>query len=174
MSKAFTRESDDSPEDPIRVRLPGSLASGGKNYLTPDGAERLRRALDQITEVERPRLTALPASDETRRQLQLLEQRAAVLHQSLQSAVVVPPPEVKDGQVKFGALVTVRDRAGIETQYRIVGSEEADVDQGWISSQSPLARALLKARVGERVRFRVPAGEEELSILSVSYRPSAE
>jgi transcription elongation GreA/GreB family factor len=63
----------------------------------------------------------------------------------------------------------VRDSAGEESTYRIVGVAETDFDRGWVSWQSPVARALLNARRGERVRFRFPSGEEELEITAVSY-----
>ncbi len=66
--------------------------------------------------------------------------------------------------------MTVRDSTGEESTYRIVGVDETDFDRGWVSWQSPIARALLNARRGERVPFSFPSGEEELEIVAVSYR----
>jgi transcription elongation factor GreB len=70
--------------------------------------------------------------------------------------------------VSFGATVTVRRKDG-EISYRIVGVDEADPDRGWVSWPSPIARALLQARLGERVSFKFPSGEETLEILEISY-----
>jgi transcription elongation factor GreB len=169
MSKAFTRESDDLPEQPVLSRQPSPLPPGVKNYLTPDGARRLQDELANLLQVERPRLAASPDALETKRQLQVLDQRIAYLHQSLQSAVIVPPPAVLEDHVRFGATVTVRDNTGSEARYRIVGIDETDLDRGWVSWRSPIARALLNARLGQRVRLRLPAGEEELEIIGVAY-----
>lgn len=68
-------------------------------------------------------------------------------------AIIVPPPAAPTDQVLFGATVTIRDADG-ETTYRIVGADETDIERGWISWQSPLAQALLHARVGDDVMFR--------------------
>ena len=169
MSKAFTRESDDLPEVPVVARHRSPLPPGAKNYLTPDGARRLREELDRLVQVERPRLAASPDNPEAKRQLQELDQRIYYLQQSLQSAVVVAPQIAPEAGVRFGASVTVRDRSGAESRYRIVGVDETDIDRGWVSWLSPIAKALVNARLGERVRFELPSGPEELEILSISY-----
>lgn len=169
MSKAFTRESDDFPDLPVVPRPMSSLPPGAKNYLTPDGAQRLREELDHLVQSERPRLTSSPDAADARRLLQLLDRRIACLHQSLQSAEVVPPPAAPEDRVRFGATVTVRGGNGSEERYRIVGIDETDLDRGWVSWLSPIAKALLNARLGERVRFRFPAGEQELEIVGIVY-----
>jgi len=169
MSKAFTRESDDDGQDLPRVSRPTSaLPPGAKNYLTAAGEKGLRAELERLVQVERP-AAALGEEADGRRQLQLLDQRIVHLQESLQSAIVVEPPPQPWEQVRFGASVTVRDRTGSESRYRIVGIDEADVDRDWVSWCSPIARALLNARLGERVRFRVPAGEQELEIVAIAY-----
>lgn len=167
MSKAFVRESDhpDLPEPPPLV---SPLPPGAKNYLTPDGAERLRAEVARLADTERPRLAAAAArDDEAKAQLQALDQRLRYLRGSLRSGVVAPPPDDRD-VVKFGAVVTVRD-AGGEARYRIVGVDETDVDRGWVSWLSPLARALMNARKGERVAFNAPSGRKELEVVAVEY-----
>lgn len=169
MSKAFTRESDDLPESPLVARLPSHLPPGAKNYLTPGGAERMREELDRLTHVERPKTASEANLGKPDRNVQALEQRIRQLEQSLQTAEIVVPPSMPWDQVRFGATVTVRDRAGNESQYRIVGVDETDLDRGWVSWLSPVARALLKARLGERVRFHFPAGEEQLEIANITY-----
>src|SRR3954464_887215 len=168
MSKAFTRESDELPEAPVIVRLPSaSLPPSAKNYLTPDGCDRLRKELEHSMEVERPRVAALPEAHDSKRQLIALDQRIRDLQHSLQTAVVVHPPVEAMDQVRFGATVTVRESNGEASSYRIVGVDETDLDQNWVSYLSPIARALINARVGQRVRLKLPAGEKELEIISI-------
>ena len=172
MSKAFTRESDDTPELPVRPPRASLLPTGAKNYLTPDGAARFRAELDKLLQTERP--NAAPDSEpsteaDARRQLQALDARIAELQQALHAAVVVPAPAPPHEQVRFGATVTVRERSGEETRYRIVGVDETDIDRGWVSWLSPIAKALLNARLGQRVRFKFPSGEAELEIVEIRY-----
>jgi transcription elongation factor GreB len=156
MSKAFTRESDDGPDLPAPLRPISPLPPGVKNYITAAGAEQLRAELARLIQAERPR----PAS---------LDQRIVQLEAALRSEVVVPVPEKPWDQVRFGATVTVRDSAGEESRYRIVGVDETDVDRDWVSWRSPIATALLNARIGQRVRFRVPAGEQDLEVVGIAY-----
>jgi transcription elongation factor GreB len=168
MSKAFTRESDDEPERPLLA--PPPLPAGQKNYLTPGGARRFEAELRRLVEIERPRLTAAPDDRaEHRRQLQALDQRIQHLRSNLQSAVIVPAPPKPWDQVRFGATVTVKDSTHEESRYRIVGVGEMDVERGWVSWLSPIARTLLNAKLGQRVRFTFPSGEEQLEILSITY-----
>jgi len=165
MSKAFTRE-DDSEELPLPPRRSSPLPPGAKNYLTSDGARRLRGELDRC--IER-RVKVVGDSADARLQLQKIDQHIATLQAVLDSSVVTSPPEKPWDEVRFGASVKVRDTAGGESTYRIVGVDETDIDRDWVSWVSPIARALLNARVGQRVRFRVPAGERELEVLSIAY-----
>ncbi|HEY0548451.1 MAG TPA: GreA/GreB family elongation factor [Verrucomicrobiae bacterium] len=169
MSKAFTRESDDAPDLPL-PRPAAVLPPGAKNLMTPGGAARLRAELERLAREERPALAkSASAEDGAKNQLRALDQRMEVLHQKLQTAVVTGPPVPGDDVVRFGATVVVRERSGEQTTYRIVGMDETDLDQNWVSWLSPIAKALLNGRAGQRVRFKVPAGEEELEILSVAY-----
>lgn len=170
MSKAFTRESDDLPEQPIQPRPLSSLPPGARNYLTPGGADKLRAELARLIEVERPEAAKAAAADPaTSRVVALLDQRIQHLQHSLHTAVIVPPPDATEDRVRFGASVTVRQQDGVETCYRIVGVDETDLDRDWVSWLSPIARALINARVGQRVRFKFPSGEHELEILRITY-----
>jgi transcription elongation factor GreB len=169
MSKAFTRESDDEQERPLPLRQIPVLPPGAKNYVTPNGAKRLRDELDRLIEVDRPRLAAARDQEEIRRQLEEVDLRIRHVHQSLQSAVVIAPPAAPWDQVRFGATVTVRDSGGVESRYRIVGLDETDLDRDWVNWLSPIAKALLNARLGQKVRFRFPSGEAELEILGIEY-----
>jgi transcription elongation factor GreB len=169
MSKAFTRESDDSPEQPAFVRPVSVLPPGAKNYLTPDGALRLRHELERLVQVQRPLLASSSNDAEARQRLHALDQRIIQLQHTLQTAVITGPPAVVDEIVRFGAVVTVRDRSGADSTYRIVGVDETDLDRNWVSWLSPIAKALMNARVGQRVKFKLPGGEDELEIVTVSY-----
>lgn len=169
MSKAFTRESDDLPDPSPLLRPASPLPPGAKNYVTPTGERRMREELDRLVQVERTQAAALSGPSVARAQLQSLEQRIQYLQQSLRSAVVVTPPDVPEDRVRFGATVTVRERGGAESRYRIVGVDETDIDRGWVSWLSPIAKALLNHASGECVRFRFPSGEEELEIVSINY-----
>ena len=71
--------------------------------------------------------------------------------------------------VRFGASVTVREADGSESRYRIVGADEVNLDRDWVSWMTPIARALLNARLGEKVRFRFPSGEKELEVVAINY-----
>jgi len=169
VSKAFTRESDDVPELPALPRQPSPLPPGAKNYLTREGAARFREELNRLIQVDRVQLAASQDDVEAKQQLQIADQRIDRLQQSLRSAVVVSPPVAPEDRVRFGASVTVREDSGAESRYRIVGVDETDLNRGWISWVSPLAKALLNARLGQRVRFKLPSGEEELEIVGVAY-----
>ncbi len=169
MSKAFTRESDDTPERPARPRRVSSLPPGTKNYLTASGAASFRDELERIEATERPALAALPESDPRREYLMVLDDRLAQLHDTLATAEVVEPPPPPHDQVRFGATVAVRHARGETVRYRIVGVDETDIDRDWISWLSPLARALLNARLGATLRVRLPAGEEQLTISEIAY-----
>src|SRR4051812_49799095 len=120
MSRAFVRESDvpQLPELPPQV---SPLPAGAKNFLTPGGAERLRAELTRLLDIERPRLAAKPADDmDSKRELQVLDQRIRYLQQSLRSAEIIEPPAGTADTVRFGATVTVFDGRE-ESRYRIVG-----------------------------------------------------
>jgi transcription elongation factor GreB len=170
MSKAFTREETEGPDIPDLPPLTSVLPSGAKNYITSSGAQSLRDELARLVNTIRPSLVVAADDPDAKRQLAALDQRIYRLEQGLQSAEVVPTPEGAEvNTVSFGATVTVRETSGEESSYRIVGVDETDFDRGWVSWLSPIARALMNAKVGERVRFKIPAGETELKIVAISY-----
>ncbi len=98
----------------------------------------------------------------------MIDQRIYQLQQSLQSAQVISPPKGPAPSVTFGATVTVRGPDGPEV-FKIVGVDEIDHELGHISWLSPVARALMSAKVGQQVRFKYPCGEEELEVISIAY-----
>ena len=169
MSKAFTRESDEESEWPALPRQVSPLPPGAKNYLTPGGAQRLREELERLLHEERPKIAAEREQPDARRQLQAIDQKIRYLEQSALSAVIVAAPAKPWDQVRFGATVTVRNKGGAESKYRIVGVDETDLARDWVSWLSPIAKALLNARLGERVVLKLFSGDEELEVMEIEY-----
>jgi transcription elongation factor GreB len=169
VSKAFTREDDNAPERPDLPPLASTLAPGAKNYITPAGAQKLRDELQRLVEVARPELAEASDDPDAKRQLARLDQRIVQLEESLQSAEIVPAPTGPADVVRFGATVTVRESDRTELSYRIVGADETDADRNWVSWMSPIARALLNGKPGQRIRFKFPSGEETLEIIEIRY-----
>lgn len=169
MSKAFTRDENEGPDIPDIVPAASVLAPGTKNYITPAGAERLRNELQKLVEITRPDLAEARDDPDAKRQLARVDQRIRQLEESLQSAEIVEPADEGKDVVRFGASVTVRESSGEETTYRIVGVDETDADNNCVSWMSPIARALLNHRRGERIRFKFPSGEQVLEIIKIGY-----
>ena len=168
LSKAFLRESDNEPDPPDLLRQAAILPPGAKNNITAGGAQRLRGELEQLVAVDRPRVAALADEVERRREQQALNRRISRLQEILRTADVVAPGGPAD-RVGFGATVTVRHADGSESDYRLVGTEETDHERGWVSWQSPIAKALLNAHLGSRVAFNSPSGRIELEIVGLRY-----
>lgn len=181
MSKAFVKESDSDFEDePLATPLP----QGQRNYVTPSGYARLKAELRQLVEVERPEVVktvSWAASNGDRsengdyiygkRRLREIDRRVRFLIKRLEAAEVIEVAGRDSDQVFFGATVTIQDRTGGRRTVTIVGIDEVDPARGRISWISPVAKALIKAREGDKVTLRSPAGTEELEILEVRYVP---
>lgn len=167
MSKAFVRE-DDSAEDPLPRATAPVLLPGEKNYLTPAGAHRLREAVAELKH-ERLSLAAPPVSAGARGELHEIDRRLRAMEESLRTAEIVSAPGKPWNVVRFGAIVRVRDPAGAESRYRIVGVDEADAARDCVSWRSPIARALLQAELGQKVVFEFPKGRTELEIVEITY-----
>jgi transcription elongation factor GreA len=97
-----------------------------------------------------------------------LETKIAKLRERISTAEVVQESEVPDGAVGFGSTVVVRDEAGAERSWRIVSSHDASPSEGRLSADSPVARALLGCRAGERAAVVLPKGESVLTVVNVS------
>ncbi|MBY0407517.1 MAG: GreA/GreB family elongation factor, partial [Rickettsiales bacterium] len=108
-----------------------------------------------------------------KKRLREIDRRSRYLSKRIESAEVVDPAQQQSlTQVFFGATVTYARAGGIEHTVTLVGIDEANVEQGKISWQSPLARALMKAREGDTVELRAPGGSEQLDIITVRYGAS--
>jgi len=179
MSKAFLKESD-APEDGT-VAEPAGLPAGAKNYISPAGYARLDAERRQLVQVERPevvKVVSWAASNGDRsengdyiygkRRLREIDRRVRYLIKRLENAEIVESEGRDTGQVFFGATVALRAATG-ERTVTIVGVDEVAPAHGRVSWISPIARALLKARVGDVVRLATPAGAETLEIMDVSY-----
>ncbi len=181
MSRAFVSESDSDFEEDDVPEIKNPLPPGKKNLMTPAGAVRLQEKLRLLTEEKRPkaaakvsRLTSDGGMDRDelareRTRLRQIDRRIEYLSALMQSLEVVDPAGQDHSRVFFGAEVTVRDEEGAKESYRIVGVEESDPAEGLLSWISPLAKALIGARVGDTVELNLPAGRRLLTILSIDY-----
>jgi transcription elongation factor GreB len=151
-------------------------------YITPEGARKLRAELDQLWTIERPRVTqevadAAAQGDRSenaeyiygKRRLREIDRRVRFLSKRLEEVMVVSEPPSDPARVFFGAHVTVEDEDGERHTYRIVGADESDAGKGWISIDSPVARACLGKREDDTITVRAPRGEIEYTILEVKY-----
>ncbi len=180
MNKAFTKETEQEDDDlPAELMVP----TGSKNYMTPGGHRRMCDELYQLVHKDRPELTQLinwAASNGDRsengdyiygkRRLREIDRRIRFLTKRLEHAEVVDPEtrEATD-QIFFSATVTYLREDGREETIAIVGIDETDLSRNHVSWTSPVARALLKAREGDVVQLRTPAGVEDLEVIEVQY-----
>ena len=189
MSKAFTRESggESGEEDHGVDDAAHAPISRVKNYITPNGLQRLKDERRFLLTRERPAVTqvvAWAASNGDRsenadyqygkRRLREIDRRIRFLTKRIDAAEVVDPEAPRDARasrrVFFGATVRYANAAGTERAVSIVGADEVDLDRNYISWLSPLARALMKSGPGDRVVLHAPGGTEQLEILEVRYQ----
>ena len=181
MNKAFTKESE-SDDDDDGPSLP-ALPAGGKNYVTPQGYARLRGELMTLLDDERPKVVevvswAAKNGDRSengdylygKKRLREIDRRIRFLTKRLDVAEVADPSlHHGNDQIFYGATVTYANAGGEEKTVTITGVDEADNLKGDVSWVSPIARALIKARVGDEVQFATPGGPETLEVLEVRY-----
>src|SRR5690242_15414979 len=157
MSKAFVREGDSEDAPP-----PEPAPAPARNYITPAGYARLKAELKRLLEVERPEVVktvawAASLGDRSenadylygKKRLREIDRRVRFLIKRLEAAEVVQSSGRDTNQIFFGARVRVKGASG-ERTVRIVGIDEVDPAKGEVSWISPIARALLKAREGDR------------------------
>ncbi|MGZ9097518.1 MAG: transcription elongation factor GreB [Micavibrio sp.] len=179
MSKAFTKETD-TEED---LDEPDPLPEGAKNYMTPGGFAALDKELRWLLREERPRIVEIVSwaagnGDRSengdyiynKKRLREIDRRARYLTKRIESAEVVDPKRQQGlDQVFFGATVTYAHEDGTEHTVTLVGVDEADLSYGKINWLSPVARALMKSRVGDTPELRVASGVETIEVLAIRY-----
>jgi transcription elongation factor GreB len=180
MSKAFTKETDSADDDDIG--LP-ALPVGTRNYMTPAGYARLRAELFDLIDNERPKVVEVvhwAASNGDRsengdylygkKRLREIDRRIRFLTKRLEMAEVTDPSlHHGNDQVFFGATVTYVEASGTERTITIMGIDEADSLQGQVSWVSPIARTLLKSRIGDELKLVTPTGVLDIEVLDVQY-----
>jgi transcription elongation factor GreB len=164
MSRAFVKEPDEGA--PVEG-LPERQISDHPNYVTPTGLKQLE---DKVGELETRRLGLLDDEDDlAREQLVYVDRDLRYYTARLESAVPVAMNRQPRRKVAFGAAVSVSQNGGETRTFTIVGEDEADLKVGKISYVSPLAEALIDARVGKTVLWRRPAGNIELTVEAIAY-----
>jgi transcription elongation factor GreB len=166
-----------------RYRTP---APRGSKYITRAGAERLRRELDALWREERPRVTqavqaAAAQGDRSenadytygKRRLREIDGRVRFLRKRLEGMVVVEQTPADPRRVFFGAWVVLEAQDGTRSRHRIVGPDEFDMAEGYISMDSPLGRALLARTLEDEVLVETPAGSRTLAIVAIEYEAPA-
>lgn len=154
----------------------------GSQFITPEGAARLKQELDELWKVERPRVTqavseAAAQGDRSenaeytygKRRLREIDRRVRFLRQRLDGMTVVDKPPSDTNRVFFGAWVTLEDIDGKQESYRIVGPDEFDREPRYISMDAPLGRALMRKALDDEVTVQLPGGQRVYSIVSVRY-----
>jgi transcription elongation factor GreB len=154
----------------------------GSKYITPEGARRLRAELDDLWRVQRPQVTravaeAAAQGDRSenaeyiygKKQLREIDRRVRFLRKRLEGIVVVDRPPDDATRIFFGAWVQLVDDEGAEREVRIVGPDEIDPARGYISMDSPLARALMGRRPDDEVRIDTPTGARIWTVIGIRY-----
>ena len=154
----------------------------GSKYITPEGARRLRAELDDLWRVQRPQVTravaeAAAQGDRSenaeyiygKKQLREIDRRVRFLRKRLEGIVVVDRPPDDATRIFFGAWVQLVDDEGAEREVRIVGPDEIDPARGYISMDSPLARALMGRRRDDEVRIDTPTGARIWTVIGIRY-----
>lgn len=179
MSKAFTKETDNEED----LEQPDPLPANVKNLMTPSGYAALQEEYRFLFSEERPRITEIVSwaagnGDRSengdylynKKRLREIDRRLHYLTKRLETAEIVDPRRQQGlEQVFFGATVTYAKEDGTEMTVKLVGVDEADMDQGKINWQSPVGRALMKARIGDVVRVRDAQSGESIEIVDIDY-----
>ena len=166
MSRAFVKESDDDltagelPERPLAVHV---------NYVTPKGLELLQARVRELSERHEQLKRQSDEDSEAKQKVREIDRDLRYFRAQLERATLVDTANQPRDQVHFGAAVRIEDEEGLEQEFSIVGDDEADVAAGKISWASPLARAMIGARVGDTVVWHRPAGQAEVTIVDIRY-----
>jgi len=162
-----------------RYRPPQKPAS---KFITPAGAQKLRSELEFLWRVKRPEVTravqeAAAQGDRSenaeyiygKKQLREIDSRVRFLRRRLDGMTVVDQPPSDRTRIYFGAWVRLEDESGAEVEYRIVGPDEFEPIRGWISMDSPLARALMRKAVDDEVAVEMPGRKKSYVVTEIRY-----
>lgn len=180
MSKAFTKETD---SEAVEADESDAIPANVKNYVTPTGFNALQAELRALLYTERPKIVEIVSwaagnGDRSengdyiygKKRLREIDKRVRYLTKRIESAEVVDPAQQQKLQhVFFGATVTYAREDDSEITVILVGVDEADATNGKISWLSPVAKALIKASVGDVVELRTPAGVESIEVIELRY-----
>ena len=162
-----------------RWRPPGIT---GSKYITPEGEQKLTEELQYLWKVERPLVTAGVAEAAAqgdrsenaeyiygKKRLREIDSRIRFLTKRLDEITVVNSVPDEQDKVYFGAFVTLEDEEGEEVEYRIVGPDEFNVDEGKLSMDSPLGKAMLGKRVDDEIKVSTPKGVKVFYVSKIRY-----
>ena len=155
-----------------------------KEPITILGLENLRKELDQLKKVERPKVVAAIAEARShgdlkenaeyhaaKEQQALIESRVLEINDTIARANVIDVTKIEnEGKVIFGSTVKVKDLdLNKEIKFRLVGKDEADVKENLIYFRSPIGKGIIGKNLGDLVTIATPSGEKNFEILSVDY-----
>ena len=166
MSRAFTKESTD---DLVAGELPERPVPVHANYVTPRGLEQLQARARELQGAHEQLALRTEDDSAAKQKLREVERDQRYVTAQLERAAVVDPAGQPRDEVHFGATVKIADEDGKAHRFTIVGDDEADVAAGRISWASPLAKAMIGAKVGDSVVWRRPAGDAEVEITEIRY-----
>jgi len=166
MSRAFVKESDD---DLVAGELPERPLPVHANYVTARGLELLQSRVRELTDRHEDLKRRSEEDSEARQKLRETDRDLRYFRAQLERAALVDTANQPREQIHFGAIVTMEDDEDARHEFTIVGDDEADVAAGKISWASPLARAMIGAKIGDTVVWRRPAGETEVYIVDIRY-----
>jgi len=166
MSRAFVKDSD---EEAAAGEVPERPVPAHPNYVTARGLVQLQ-ARERDLAVRHEQLKSVAEDDSSaKHKLREVDRDLRYFRAQLERAELVGTAAGLGDEVRFGAEVVIENDAGAQQRYRIVGDDEADAAAGDISWASPLARALIGARVGDVVTWQRPAGAAEIEVISIRY-----
>ena len=162
-----------------RYRLPAAAKS---KYITAAGKEKLQKEYDYLWASKRPQVTRAVAAAAAqgdrsenaeyiygKKQLREIDRRLRYLQKRLSDITVVNAAPADKSRVYFGAWVTLKDKRGEHTEYRIVGPDEFDHAPAYISMDAPLAKALLKKRLHDEIHVKLPVGDQVYYVAHIRY-----
>jgi transcription elongation factor GreB len=165
MSRAFVKEND---LEHAGIEIPERPLSGEPNYVTPNGLKLLNTQIEAL-DVECEQLKKIKDDPITKQKIAIIERDMRYYAARIESAILTAPSEKDHSIILFGAKVTVEDEEGKLSTYEIVGEDEADIHRGKVSYLSPLAEALIGAKLNDEVTWEKPMGDTYLTIQKIEY-----